>query len=664
MNHFFKKIVLAVFLLLAVWSCQDEERQESTLNEEANLIANTPLSRLIQRTVMLDGSIDNIIDNANCFLVDLPITVAVNGQTVVVNSTDDYNAIEAILDAATNANNELEIQFPITITLSDYSVVDIENNTELQQYITNCAAANQIDEDIECIDFQYPISIAIFNANFEVIDTEVIDDDEELYMFIDSLNDGLVTSINYPVTMILADGSTLVANNNQELLTAITAAENTCDEDDDNNYNDDDCTLEQANAYLLECMWDLVVTENQMTTNYENVEFNADGNLMAYDSGGQIVLEGNWTLQNTTNGITLNINNSDALITAQWNLSECETERFVFTNGTTQMVMEQDCSVVITTPFQCFENQERTLCDDDPIDGFLTMNLDELFIDSVSCPINFTHSFHTTQADAESNTLPLLSTLYTNVASVETLYLRIQSLDGAFQVYTIQITVEDCCANPDVLIDDLILYMPFANETKDLVSNWQSSNSHTYVTDRAGNSNCAIAFNGSETVSIPVTTSNQIVQGDAFTVSLWFKMQNVDATNYEVLFQKGNTISEGFQISVFDANTPVFSDANSGYGLWDDPWNMDANLPTDTTNWHHLVLTVDLNNTVRLYRDGIQRNSDENSTINIGSSPLLNYVLGNGFEGHLDDIRVYKKALTPNDITTLFTLDADCNVCL
>ena len=80
--------------------------------------------------------------------------------------------------------------------------------------------------------------------------------------------------------------------------------------------------------------------------------------------------------------------------------------------------------------------------------------------------------------------------------------------------------------------------------------------------------------------------------------------------------------------------------------------------------YNHLVVTVDSNNTVRLYRDGVQRNVDENAAIDIGSTPLMNYMLGNGFEGHLDDIRVYKVALNPNQVTTLYNLEADCNNCL
>ncbi|HLT34071.1 MAG TPA: LamG domain-containing protein, partial [Aquaticitalea sp.] len=146
--------------------------------------------------------------------------------------------------------------------------------------------------------------------------------------------------------------------------------------------------------------------------------------------------------------------------------------------------------------------------------------------------------------------------------------------------------------------------------------------------------------------------------------SLWFKMQNTEMANHEIFFQKGETVTEGFQIVAFDANTPLFSDSTYGYGLWDDDWNQQVDVVWDNTDWHHLVITVDSNNTVRLYRNGILRNSDENSSIDIGTEPLQNYYIGQGFEGHLDDLRVYKRALSPNEVSELFNLSGDCYQCL
>jgi hypothetical protein len=67
---------------------------------------------------------------------------------------------------------------------------------------------------------------------------------------------------------------------------------------------------------------------------------------------------------------------------------------------------------------------------------------------------------------------------------------------------------------------------------------------------------------------------------------------------------------------------------------------------------------------VILYRDGTLRNTLQDSQFNIGDNPLSFFTLGHGFIGHLDDLRVYKKALNPTEVEQLFNLDADCFTCL
>lgn len=656
-----------LLLIISIWfiSCQEENDQVSPPNAEETLVANTTLPRLLERITLLDGSIDNMIDTANCFLVELPVTVSVGGTSIVVNSVNDYASIVTLLNQQNT--DVVSIMFPITIILSDYTEITIENEEQLASQIASCANTNQPDIDIECIDFVYPFSIALFDTNFEVTETITISGDQLLHDFLTTtLANGVVASINYPIQLVQADGTILTVTNNASLEAAIIAAQDTCDEDDDTNYNDANCTEVFIRENLLNCFWRITDIATGTQSDYD-FYFN-DNQTFSFSQHptSSVAYSGSWELLIYEGNLVLNISNlsTDIVpIEGFWIFDECYTDELLLHNGNQEIRLEKVCEN--TTPFECFDHVQTTICDEEnPFDGFVEMDLEALFIDTISCTQPYTFSFHQTQLDADTNVNPIQPNSYTNTALQETLYLRIEDVNGIFEIYTINIMVEDCCANNTIITDHLVLYMPFANETKDLVSNWEASGSYTYVSDRAGNQSCAIAFNGNETVEIPVTNVNQIVQGDAFSVSLWFKMQNTNPSNYEILFQKGNMVSEGFQISVFDLNTPVFSDANSGYGLWDNPWNMDANLPTDTTNWHHLVLTVDASNTVRLYRDGIERNADVNATINIGNTPLMNYLLGNGFEGHLDDIRVYKTALNPNQVANLYTLEADCNICL
>jgi hypothetical protein len=142
---------------------------------------------------------------------------------------------------------------------------------------------------------------------------------------------------------------------------------------------------------------------------------------------------------------------------------------------------------------------------------------------------------------------------------------------------------------------------------------------------------------------------------------LWFRLQNTNNSDLENLFTKGNDNGQGFRLSVYDLNTPLFT--AGAVSIWDTEWNSSATLPVDTENWHHLVATVDADNTLRLYRDGELKNSEMLSSANI-SNDMLDYYIGRNFKGFMDDLRVYKKSLSPEEVQILFELEGDCNTCL
>jgi hypothetical protein len=222
---------------------------------------------------------------------------------------------------------------------------------------------------------------------------------------------------------------------------------------------------------------------------------------------------------------------------------------------------------------------------------------------------------------------------------------------------------EGGCTNPGVLVNDLIIYMPFSNGlVKDLKGNVINFPSDvSFTSDRNGNQNCAIVFNGAQFLQIPKNSSNGIVQNEAFSISLWFRMQNVNNNDLENLFTKGNMSGEGFELSVFNLNAPMFK--AGALNIKDLDWTTSATLPVDVTNWHHLVVTVDASNTIKLYRDGALRNSVEFSPAQIGDQ-TMDYYIGNKFKGFMDDLRVYKRLLSPEEVQVLFQLEGDCNTCL
>ena len=148
---------LMIGLALLNTSCRSEENELVESPENETLEANSNVANLLQRTAQNDGSDDNIIDNASCLDIELPVTVIVDGLEITVNTEADLDLIEDIFDEFDDDEDILEILFPITIVLADFTEVTINSFDELEELAEDCAGENEDDDDIECADIQYPI---------------------------------------------------------------------------------------------------------------------------------------------------------------------------------------------------------------------------------------------------------------------------------------------------------------------------------------------------------------------------------------------------------------------------------------------------------------------------------------------------------------------------
>jgi len=317
MKTTFTKTLLLTFLIInALSSCRKEEIESIQAPADEVLIADSSIASLIQKTSSNDGSNDNIIDKSNCFNIKFPINVTVNGNDITVNSEDDYKIIEFIFDDSDDDIDSLIISFPVTITLEDFTEITINSLTELNSYSTNCNGENEPDDDIECLDFKYPISASVFNKDNEIIKAVTISSDNEFYGFIKNLSgsNNFVT-INFPIDVTLADGSQILINNLKELESIINVHKNDCDEDDDYDYNDDDCNEcdeEQLALLLTSCSdWSI----DKLERYYRNYDYYYDGYIFNFFTDGTVSAYydnttdyGTWTTSGTGKNLVVNIN--------------------------------------------------------------------------------------------------------------------------------------------------------------------------------------------------------------------------------------------------------------------------------------------------------------------------------------------------------------------
>lgn len=356
-------LLIPFFALLLFTSCQDEVTDITPPEDSEALTASSELTSLMFSTSIMDGSADNIIDNASCTSVKLPVTVKIRGLEIIIDSEEDFKVIEALFNEFEDDDDRLDIIFPITIILSDHEEIVIENREALEELIEECRGDNEEDDDIECIDFQYPISFSVFNTDFQIIDVVTIENDRALYLFLKRVkNAEVIASLNFPITLKYADGTAVDVNNNEELARTIKEARGLCDEDDDNDYGDDDFTKERLDEYLQICPWvvyEFERNEEDKTEEYKEyaLNFKEDGVVVMRARGGDI-LTGTWSTRVTDRGALLKLEFENLVdFTLEWIVYDIEYGKIkLYETGGNKIIMKKNCDVVIDITKERIEN--------------------------------------------------------------------------------------------------------------------------------------------------------------------------------------------------------------------------------------------------------------------------------------------------------------------
>lgn len=454
--NFFKLknlVYLPFLVLMLMMSCQNEETEIINPSNNDIIEGDSVAANLMTRMATNDGSVDNIIDYANCLEVVLPVTVTANGITITIQSVADYSQLENILDAFTNDDDAVDITFPITVILNDYTEIIITSQQQLEELIDDCVGENEDDDDIECIDFVYPVSFSIYNTDFQVIDTVTINDDEALHDFLEDLEGPILASLDFPVSLVTASGETVVVNSNQELEVAISDADGTCDEDDDYDWNDDDddCTEENIELNLKECLWDISDYDNSNLFSDYYIDFNENYEFTVLDENSNAIHDGTWSVAQDGAVITLTFTTDWEDLAGDWTIVNCDDDdEYNLDNGQITMQIEQDCTVS-NNPIGCLEANDIVKCDENN-DGFETFNLYEGLSEIDGCtPAGTVQvSYHITLADAEANVNAIPTPeAFTNVSNPQTIYVRVELLNNPsqFEILEIGLILEDCSLN-------------------------------------------------------------------------------------------------------------------------------------------------------------------------------------------------------------------------
>lgn len=206
--------------------------------------------------------------------------------------------------------------------------------------------------------------------------------------------------------------------------------------------------------------------------------------------------------------------------------------------------------------------------------------------------------------------------------------------------------------NAQVPTNGLLFYYPFNGNTNDVSGNNINANAKnlTLTSDRFGKPNSAYLFNGTNSsmdaylANYPQTTNSRTITG-------WFKAQEPVAIPSEYYFTIASygAVADSFKMNLYKKGYfDVYFEKQlfaSQENYFNNQWTFFAMVYDDNTKTTSLYINNVLadKGTVTSFTKGFS------SICSIGKNNGTNY-----FEGALDDLGLWNRALTPNELTDLY----------
>ncbi len=275
-------------------------------------------------------------------------------------------------------------------------------------------ADEEPDDVTACLEFIYNFSIIVYNPNLEIVDFSVVHSDEELIIFLSSVNEENSISLSYPITSILANGEEFIINNNDELQNNL----KTCLEDETINY---------CNGILEDCVWNVAYLDGGVNE-FEGSYFNVSSIGNTWFHYNEEVFLGTWVSLYIEDELHLNINlNDDTNVGESWNF-----DWKVTITDAEHMELVNDDGIIFLLEQECFSPCKQVVFEECEIEldsGTAQFNLDsyiECFLPFtvVEDTSDFTFTFHETLDDAISGENPVDSQNYTNTENPQEIFVR------------------------------------------------------------------------------------------------------------------------------------------------------------------------------------------------------------------------------------------------
>ena len=204
----------------------------------------------------------------------------------------------------------------------------------------------------------------------------------------------------------------------------------------------------------------------------------------------------------------------------------------------------------------------------------------------------------------------------------------------------------------------LVGWWPFSGNANDESGNGNNGtvNGATLTADRVGNVGMAYSFSDDYII---INGSNTINFTDSLSINLWYNNNQLNGGTYVSKHVSGTT----------NSSFVIYNEGTTGCGPVNYITNINnqihfVNNPTfcDTANWHMLTLVFKMP-ILKMFIDGVLLDSVTNcNTIKSTSNPIIfggtstinSPFIGSGTNAFLDDIGIWNRALTDQEISDLY----------
>ena len=214
------------------------------------------------------------------------------------------------------------------------------------------------------------------------------------------------------------------------------------------------------------------------------------------------------------------------------------------------------------------------------------------------------------------------------------------------------------------LDEGLVAYYPFNGNAND-----ESGNGHDgqisgadLTADRFGEKKSAYQFSNNGDLIVLKNTKNKFnFKKSSFTLSAWAKFSGQQNGNYIVAKYKSGAPNSTGLGNTGDGRIYAFAvGAHPGVAV-------ESSKKMSTSNWSHLVMVINDASQMEIYLNNQLQKRVNISSENFSLDNNLDFTIGGihegnwgtqTFKGLIDDVRIYNRALSENEVETLYELES------